>query len=78
MGFSFHNRARALERGELARRHTSAWLTWAMTQRGESLPRIPVRPVHSGGWKFLRKTPFGRWIAWAWWEQAFSRIPLKR
>lgn len=77
MGISFHNRARMLEKGELARRHTSVWLTWAMTQRESDLPRIPVRPVRSGGWVFLRKHPLGRWIAWAWWEEAFSRIPLK-
>lgn len=79
MGFSFHNNRRSvLERGEIARRHTSVWLTWAMAERDGSLPKIPLRRVDEGGWKFLRSTPLGRWVAWHWWERAFERIPLGR
>lgn len=78
MGFSFHKQRTLRERSEIARRHTSVWLTWAMTQHPDSLPRIPVRPVSAGGWRFLRKNPLGRWIAWHWWERAFERIPLGR
>mgnify|MGYP001172755734 CR=1 FL=1 len=78
MGFSFNRPGSLAERGEIARRHTSVWLTWAMAQRDGSLPRIPVRPVSRGGWKFLRSNPLGRWVAWHWWERAFERIPLGR
>ncbi|MGP1309999.1 MAG: hypothetical protein ACTS27_07375 [Phycisphaerales bacterium] len=78
MGFSFNRQRSIRERGEIMRRHTSVWLTWAMMQHDDSLPKIPVRRVDRGGWKFLRNNPLGRWVAWHWWERAFERIPLGR
>lgn len=78
MGFSFNRPPNLMQRGEIARRHTSVWLTWAMSQRDGALPRIPVRRVDRGGWKFLRNNPLGRLVAWHWWERAFERTPLGR
>ena len=59
---------------ERARIVHSVWLTRAVRDRAEALPRIPTRRVDLGGFEAVRATPEGR--AWAddWWQFALDRV----
>lgn len=59
--------------GEAFRRQHSRWLTRAI-QEERRYPRIPVRPVHEGGFDRLCATPAGREIARRWWEHALDLV----
>jgi hypothetical protein len=60
--------------GERARRLHGAWLTRALTDSSRAYPRIPVRPVHEGGFAAVTATVAGRAWADGWWGQALERV----
>jgi hypothetical protein len=62
-----------LERGEVARRLHSQWLSRALSS-GQAYPRIPVRRVDEGGFSALQGTAYGRQVADAWWSLALERV----
>lgn len=58
-------------------RDTQAYLSWALRQDRESLPRIPRRPVARGGWTLLLRDPAVRQRVHAWWLQTLSDLGSK-
>ncbi|HLO40620.1 MAG TPA: hypothetical protein VK176_06320 [Phycisphaerales bacterium] len=62
-----------LERGEVARRVHSQWLSRALAS-GQSYPRIPIRRVDEGGFSALQGTAYGRHVSEAWWTLALDQV----
>lgn len=63
----------SLDLAERARREHSEWLTRAMASSRE-YPRIPVRPVVTGGFSRLLSRGNGAELARRWWEAALARM----
>jgi hypothetical protein len=61
------------ERGAIARRLHSRWLTRAVEAR-RVYPKIPVRPVDQGGFSGLTSTAEGRLMCDGWWYQALGQV----
>jgi hypothetical protein len=59
--------------GALARAQHSLWLTRAL-ESGKDFPRIPLRPVRSGGFSSLMARPHGPQHAARWWEKALAKV----
>lgn len=59
--------------GELMRRTHSRWLTGAL-MTGRAYPRIPIRPVSTGGFARLNARTGARRWADAWWAVALNRV----
>ena len=62
-----------LDEGERACLVHSQWLSHAL-ETGKAYPRIPVRPVITGGFSRLLTRPGGRELASRWWEVALARV----
>jgi len=62
-----------MEAGEVARRVHGQWLTVALSSE-KDYPRIPVRPVETGGIEAMMERPGGKERAAQWWEAAFNRL----
>jgi hypothetical protein len=62
-----------LDEGEKAREQHSQWLTRALAGNRQ-YPRIPVRPVVTGGFSRLMNRPHGPDLAGRWWEVALARV----
>lgn len=62
-----------LEAGELARRVHERWLARAL-ERGTPYPRIPVRPMITGGFAPMMSRENGVKRAEQWWAAAFKRM----
>ena len=61
------------DEGEKACQLHSQWLTRALS--GDCpYPRIPVRPVVTGGFSRLISRPHGQDLAGRWWEVALARV----
>lgn len=61
------------ERGAIARRLHSLWLTRAV-RSDRVYPKIPVRPVQEGGFSHLSRTPEGRVLCDGWWYAALGQV----
>jgi len=73
MRWQFWRREDFEEAGERARRLHSAWLTEAL-RSGKSVPRIPVRPVDSGGFDRASASTIRRAHHQRWWSLALERV----
>jgi hypothetical protein len=62
-----------MDEGEKARLVHSQWLTEALAS-GKPYPRIPVRPVVTGGFSRLMSRARGTELAQRWWEIALTRV----
>ena len=62
-----------MDEGQKARLVHSQWLTHAL-RSGKPYPRIPVRPVITGGFSRLLSRPRGSDLARRWWEIALERV----
>ena len=62
-----------MEAGQKARLIHSQWLTQALTSH-KPYPRIPVRPVITGGFSNLISKPRGQALAQQWWQAALARV----
>ncbi len=73
--FRFRSKDDFIEAGELARQQHSAWLTRAIVEGKEKpYPRIPIRPIVTGGFSRLMTTQNGPQLAEQWWKAAFNRM----
>lgn len=61
------------ERGAIARKLHSRWLSRAVESR-RPYPKIPVRPVREGGFTGLTSTPEGRLMCDGWWYMALGQV----
>ncbi|MCC6428934.1 MAG: hypothetical protein IT435_19200 [Phycisphaerales bacterium] len=66
-------RAHVPERGEVARRVHSAWLSDALAS-GRAYPRIPLRRVDEGGFSVLMGTSYGSQLSEAWWVMTLDQV----
>ena len=73
MLWNFFRAAAPTTAGELMRRAHSRWLTAAMSTR-RAYPRIPVRPLSTGGFARLTSRASGRHWADIWWDAALRRV----
>jgi hypothetical protein len=73
MDWRFWKSARDMDEGAKARRVHSLWLTAAI-ESGREYPRIPVRPVVTGGFSRLLTRPNGQDLARRWWDAALARV----
>jgi hypothetical protein len=62
-----------MDDGARARLEHSLWLTRAL-ESGREYPRIPVRPVATGGFAALMARPHGPELADRWWKAALARV----
>ncbi len=62
-----------MDDGARARLVHSLWLTRAL-ESGREYPRIPVRPVVTGGFSRLLARSNGRQLADRWWQRALARL----
>lgn len=62
-----------MDEGQKARIAHSRWLTEALAS-GKAYPRIPVRPVITGGFSRLMNSRNGPRLAQRWWEIALGRV----
>jgi hypothetical protein len=62
-----------IDEGDKARLVHSQWLTEALAS-GKPYPRIPVRPVITGGFSRLMSSRHGPNLAERWWELALERV----
>jgi hypothetical protein len=73
MHWRFWEHDDGMDEGEKACLVHSRWLSQALGS-GKPYPRIPVRPVITGGFSRLMTKPGGARLAELWWEAALSRI----
>jgi hypothetical protein len=73
MQWRFWEHGDSMDEGEKACLVHSHWLSQALNSN-KSYPRIPVRPVVTGGFSRLLSKPGGPRLAELWWEAALSRI----
>lgn len=73
----FFSRIRSIldlaQRGAIARRLHSLWLTKAV-ETNRQYPRIPIRRVSEGGFSDLTSTPEGRVLCDGWWYLALDQV----
>lgn len=62
-----------MDEGAKARLVHSLWLTEAL-QSGREYPRIPVRPVVTGGFARLLARANGTDLTRRWWDAALARV----
>jgi hypothetical protein len=62
-----------MDDGAKARLTHSLWLTKALDSNRE-YPRIPTRPVITGGFARLLSRPNGHALAQRWWETALEKV----
>lgn len=77
MRWQFWKRDDFLDRGEVARRIHSRWLTRALAGEQGRLPRIPVRRVSEGGFDAMMARTRGRAAAERWWLIALNRVDIE-
>ena len=73
MDWRIWNPAGWMDEGAKARQAHSRWLTRAV-ESGREYPRIPVRPVATGGFARLLARPNGMELAARWWERALDQV----
>jgi hypothetical protein len=62
-----------MDEGARARLEHSLWLTRAL-ESNHPYPRIPTRPVATGGFAPLLSRPHGTTLANRWWDAALARV----
>ena len=73
MNWRFWKNADDMDEGARARRLHSLWLTAAI-ESGREYPRIPTRPVVTGGFSRLLARRNGQTLAEQWWDAALARV----
>ena len=75
MGFHFSNkRNRPIDARRRAIAETNAFLSWAMQNDDEPMPRIPRRRMDRGGFSDLLSRPHAATIVAFWWAKALDKI----
>lgn len=73
MDWRFWKNNSGMDEGAKARRAHSLWLTQAVESQRD-YPRIPVRPVVTGGFSRLLDRANGSHLADRWWTTALTRV----
>ncbi|HYE63679.1 MAG TPA: hypothetical protein VD997_16935 [Phycisphaerales bacterium] len=73
MDWRFWKHRGSMDEGARARLEHSIWLTDAI-ESGREYPRIPTRPVVTGGFSRLLVRRNGPDLARRWWDAALSRV----
>ena len=73
MQWRFREHDDQFDEGQKACLLHSRWLSQALAS-GKPYPRIPLRPVITGGFSRLMSRPRGPELARRWWEAALSRV----
>jgi hypothetical protein len=73
MQWRFWQHDDSMDEGEKACLLHSQWLSQAVSSN-KSYPRIPIRPVITGGFSGLMNKPRGPTLAERWWEAALERV----
>jgi len=75
LGFRFSNKSnRPIDARRRAIAETNAFLSWAMKNPDQPVPRIPRRRIDRGGFSELLRRPNATTIVACWWAKALDKI----
>ncbi|MFA9476810.1 hypothetical protein ACERK3_00755 [Phycisphaerales bacterium AB-hyl4] len=67
------DKSKPLETRERMIAETEAFLSWALADRSQPLPRIPRRRVADGGYTELLRRPGARAAVLHWWRRVLNQ-----